>query len=141
MLACGAVVFALGALFYPRIISLGSTATPTRTPKAVATSPLATATDTPAPMDTPLPPTNPPPVTDTPVPEPPTAEPPPTDTPELPTATPTPRSPRSLRMNSPEYGMQAFLWWRPETAHRDLELIRDAGFTWVSVHAGWAGAF
>ena len=26
----------------------------------------------------------------------------------------------TLPMQSPEYGMQAFLWWRPETAHRDL---------------------
>jgi len=40
-------------------------------------------------------------------------------------------------MNSPEYGMQAFLWWRPETAHRDLGLIRDAGFTWVKQSFAW----
>ena len=38
---------------------------------------------------------------------------------------------RRLPMRSPDYGMQAFLWWRPETAHRDLGMIRDAGFTWV----------
>jgi len=40
-------------------------------------------------------------------------------------------------MNSPEYGMQAFLWWRPETAQRDLELIRNAGFTWVKQVFPW----
>jgi len=40
-------------------------------------------------------------------------------------------------MNSPEYGMQAFLWWRAETAHRDLGLIRDAGFTWVKQSFAW----
>ncbi|NIO72541.1 MAG: hypothetical protein GTN71_26845, partial [Anaerolineae bacterium] len=116
VLVCGAAAFALGALLFyrPQIISLGSTATPTKTPKAVATS--SPATDTPAPTDTPLPPTNPPPATDTPVPDPPTAEPPPTDTPEPPTATPTPRPAKPLHMNSPEYGMQAFLWWRAETA-------------------------
>jgi len=40
-------------------------------------------------------------------------------------------------MSSPEYGMQAFLWWRPEVASRDLQVIRDAGFTWVKVGFGW----
>ncbi len=50
---------------------------------------------------------------------------------------PTPRAARPLRMNSPEYGMQAFLWWRPETADRDLSLIHDAGFGWVKQALGW----
>lgn len=40
-------------------------------------------------------------------------------------------------MNSPEYGMQAFLWWRPEVADRDLGLIRDAGFGWVKQTFAW----
>ncbi len=54
------------------------------------------------------------------------------------TATPPPApGPKPLRMNSPEYGMQAFLWWRPETAHRDLGLIKDAGFTWVKQSFAW----
>mgnify|MGYP001111362701 CR=1 FL=1 len=54
-----------------------------------------------------------------------------------PTATHTPRS-RPLRMMSPEYGMQAFLWWRPKDAGtRDLGLIEDAGFGWVKQNFGW----
>ncbi len=56
-----------------------------------------------------------------------------------PTSTPLPPPPplKPLRMASPEYGMQAFQWWRPETADRDLQLIRDAGFTWVKQGFGW----
>jgi len=61
-----------------------------------------------------------------------------TATAELPTATAVPSRERArLPMGSPEYGMQAFLWWRPETAHRDLGLIRDAGFTWVKQQFAW----
>ncbi len=44
---------------------------------------------------------------------------------------------KSLTMDSPEYGMQAFMWWRPEVASRDLQAIRDAGFGWVKVGFGW----
>jgi hypothetical protein len=33
--------------------------------------------------------------------------------------------------------MQAFLWWRPEVAQRDMELIRDAGFGWVKQGFAW----
>jgi hypothetical protein len=40
-------------------------------------------------------------------------------------------------MASPDYGIQAFLWWRPEVAHRDLGLVRDAGFTWVKQWFAW----
>ena len=54
-----------------------------------------------------------------------------------PTAPPTPTSWPRARMVSPEYGMQAFLWWRREVAWRDLWLIHDAGFTWVKQHVGW----
>ncbi|MHB0877180.1 MAG: cellulase family glycosylhydrolase [Anaerolineae bacterium] len=56
-----------------------------------------------------------------------------------PTETPTtaPKQRATLPMQSPEYGMQAFLWWRPETAHRDLGMIRDAGFTWVKQTFAW----
>lgn len=33
--------------------------------------------------------------------------------------------------------MQAFLWWRPEVASRDLQAIREAGFTWVKQDFPW----
>ncbi|MBA3532512.1 MAG: cellulase family glycosylhydrolase [Ardenticatenales bacterium] len=38
---------------------------------------------------------------------------------------------------SPEYGMQAFMWWRPEVADRDLNLLVDAGFNWVKQDFPW----
>jgi hypothetical protein len=41
------------------------------------------------------------------------------------------------RLGSPEYGMVAFLWWREEVADRDLNLVRDAGFTWVRQNLHW----
>jgi hypothetical protein len=50
---------------------------------------------------------------------------------------PTPTSWPRTRVASPEYGMQAFLWWNEETSMRDLQLIHDAGFTWVKQHVGW----
>ncbi|MGC9335905.1 MAG: cellulase family glycosylhydrolase, partial [Anaerolineae bacterium] len=59
----------------------------------------------------------------------------PTATPE-PTATSAPAA-KPVRMKSPDYGMQAFLWWRPEVAQRDVELIRDAGFNWVKQGFAW----
>ncbi len=52
-------------------------------------------------------------------------------------APPTPTSWPRARMASPEYGMQAFLWWHEEAARRDLQLIHNAGFTWVKQHVGW----
>lgn len=53
------------------------------------------------------------------------------------TAPPTPTSWPRTRLASPEYGMQASLWWHEETARRDMQLIRDAGFTWVKQHVSW----
>lgn len=50
---------------------------------------------------------------------------------------PTPTSWPRARLASPEYGMQAFLWWNEEIAQRDLQLIRDADFTWVKQNVGW----
>ncbi len=64
-----------------------------------------------------------------------TAEPTETQAPSTPT--PVPVVPRPDPMPSPGYGMQAFLWWRPEVAQRDLELIRDAGFGWVKQAFAW----
>jgi len=55
----------------------------------------------------------------------------------LPTPAPTPTSWPWARMQSPEYGIQAFLWWHKDIAARDLQLIDDAGFTWVKQHVGW----
>ena len=34
-------------------------------------------------------------------------------------------------MNSPDFGAQAFLWWRPELAENDLNLLKNGGFNWV----------
>lgn len=68
---------------------------------------------------------------------------PPTATPVGPTAVPTaiplpPLPPQKpMHMNSPEYGMQAFLWWRPEVASRDMGMIKEAGFGWVKQNIGW----
>jgi len=44
---------------------------------------------------------------------------------------------RSMRLNSPEYGMQAFLWYRPEVASRDVQLVKQAGFGWIKQGVGW----
>ena len=40
-------------------------------------------------------------------------------------------------MDSPDFGTQAFLWWRPEVAERDLNLIREGGFHWVKQTFAW----
>ena len=53
-----------------------------------------------------------------------------------PSATPVPIEPGEL-MSSPDFGVQAFLWWRPEVADRDLGLIKDAGFHWVKQLFSW----
>ena len=42
-----------------------------------------------------------------------------------------------LRMQSPEYGAQVFLWWQPATTDRDLQLVKDGGFTWVKQNFSW----
>ncbi|MEA3341297.1 MAG: hypothetical protein U9R15_15140 [Chloroflexota bacterium] len=54
-----------------------------------------------------------------------------------PSLPPTPTSWPQTRLASPEYGLEAFLWWDENVAVRDLELIHDAGFTWVKQHVGW----
>lgn len=40
-------------------------------------------------------------------------------------------------MASPDFGAQAFLWWRPEIADRDLRLMQEAGFDWVKQAFAW----
>jgi len=108
-------------------------AAPTQAPlvgsrPAVPASPAAQATpvltqDAPAPTALPE---NPEAATSTPAP------PPPADT-------PAPSSPSHgpVQVKSPDYGAQAFLWWRPETADRDLGLMADAGFGWVKQWFAW----
>ncbi len=41
------------------------------------------------------------------------------------------------RLNSPEYAVQAFLWWRPELAERDMLMVKDMGFRWIKQGFGW----
>ena len=53
------------------------------------------------------------------------------------TATPPKETAGKAEMKSPDYGMQAFLWWRPEVAQRDLEMIREAEFGWVKQGFAW----
>ena len=53
--------------------------------------------------------------------------------PPAPTATAWPRT----RLLSPEYAIQAFLWWKPEIAKRDLTLVQQMGFTWVKQNFAW----
>jgi hypothetical protein len=39
--------------------------------------------------------------------------------------------------NSPDYGIHLFMWWKPDTALRDLGLVQDMGFTWVKQKFAW----
>jgi hypothetical protein len=60
----------------------------------------------------------------------------------LATNTPLPRQPTPVasanaQMSSPDYGIHAFLWWRPEVADRDLNLVKEAGFAWVKQYFAW----
>ncbi|MCS7056758.1 MAG: beta-galactosidase [Thermoflexales bacterium] len=48
-----------------------------------------------------------------------------------------PRFPPARRLESPGYGFEAYLWWKPEIATRDLGLIRAAGFKWVKQTFAW----
>jgi hypothetical protein len=50
---------------------------------------------------------------------------------------PTPTSWPRPRVDSPGYGFEAYLWWKPEIATRDLGLIREAGFRWVKQTFAW----
>jgi cell division septation protein DedD len=100
-----------------------STATVTPSPGPTATpTPTATATETSTPTAT-VTPTG-------------TATPTRTPTPTA-TATPTPDHAPQAQMASPDYGVNAFLWWRPEIAERDLGLARDGGFGWVRQSFAW----
>ncbi|RIK40411.1 MAG: hypothetical protein DCC55_15115 [Chloroflexi bacterium] len=54
-----------------------------------------------------------------------------------PTAPPVAASFPPATMLSPDFGAQAFLWWRPEVSKRDLQLMREAGFNWVKQTFAW----
>jgi len=54
-----------------------------------------------------------------------------------PTPAPTPTSWPRTRLASPEYGIQAFLYWNWEAADRALLLIQDMGFKWVKQAVAW----
>ncbi len=118
-----------------------ATTAPSRTARPTFTA-LAQLEATEAPTDTATPqvasaPTQAPPTAEPTAQSEPEAEPTATATEPQPTATTPLPAAKPLRMNSPEYGMQAFLWWRPEVASRDVQIIRDAGFGWVKVNFGW----
>jgi polysaccharide biosynthesis protein PslG len=59
----------------------------------------------------------------------------------VPTQTPPPRLYPLPRLPSPDYGIQAFLWWHIETddfiGTRDADLVRDMGFRWLKQQVGW----
>jgi hypothetical protein len=38
---------------------------------------------------------------------------------------------------SPEFGVQAFLWWKPDIAQRDIALIQDMEVNWVKQAFAW----
>ncbi len=46
-------------------------------------------------------------------------------------------TPSPTHLKSPEYGIQAFLWWKPEITKRDLTLVQQMGFTWVKQNIAW----
>ena len=54
-----------------------------------------------------------------------------------PTPTPTPVYAPPALMTSPDFGANAFLWWRREIADRDLQLMKEAGFRWVRQGFAW----
>jgi hypothetical protein len=69
-----------------------------------------------------------------------TAQPPAAPPAPTPTAfvAPTPeRTYPILHTGSPEYAVQAFLWWNLEAAARDLDLVKDMGFGWVKQGFAW----
>ncbi|MGB0385827.1 MAG: hypothetical protein ACPGWR_13485 [Ardenticatenaceae bacterium] len=67
----------------------------------------------------------------------PTSQPVPTDTIIKPTNTAAAADKATRPFASPEYGMQAFMWWRPEVADRDLNLLVDGGFKWIKQDFAW----
>lgn len=60
--------------------------------------------------------------------------------PAAPTPTPIARLYPLPRLASPEYGIQAFLWWHVDnkTGWRDADLVRDLGFGWIKQEFLWS---
>ncbi len=52
-------------------------------------------------------------------------------------ARPSPAQSGPVVMTSPDYAVQAFLWWRPELAERDMLVVKDMGFRWIKQGFGW----
>ncbi len=119
----------LMAVNFATATSAGQTATQSQDPPTPLPQPVAVDT---ASAEQPTPPPAPD-GGDTPPPPPPEETPteaPPTEPPSVPPSDP-------YYMSSPDYGIQAFLFWRPEVADRDLGLIQDAGFRWVKQEFAW----
>ncbi len=55
----------------------------------------------------------------------------------IPTPTATSSHAPPAAMTSPDFGANSFLWWRPEIADRDLQLMEQAGFRWVRQSFAW----
>jgi len=119
VVACGAPATAPATALPPLPSDTAMPTAPASTPTSVA--------------DPPPTPASPDPATPTPEDRPPEGR----DPTAIATAAPIIPPAKPLRMESPEYGMQVFMWWRPEVASRDLQAVRDAGFTWVKVGFGW----
>jgi hypothetical protein len=105
-----------------------STPTPTPTATTPADTPTAeprptsTATRPPTPLPAPVDPTDEP-------------EPTPSVTPEETEEAEEPED--DMAFASPEFGIQAFMWWKPDIALRDLALIQDMEFGWVKQAFAW----
>lgn len=122
--------FLLVAIFICLLFSLTACGEDNEEPTATPTPIGGSST---APTDTPVPP----PPTDTPEPATPTSQPQETATPSTESEQTSEKGFLPATMESPDFGTQAFLWWRPEVASRDLNLIREAGFHWVKQSFAW----
>lgn len=60
-----------------------------------------------------------------------------TPVPVEPTATLVPQPSGLVPMASPDYSIQAFLYWRAEVAQRDLDLVNQIKFNWVKQVFSW----
>jgi hypothetical protein len=63
----------------------------------------------------------------------------------MPTSEPTPATVPALMGDepvhqlfaSPEYGIHAFMWWKPDLIEEDLDLVNEMGFGWVKQKFAW----